>query len=158
AQSAWKEPICYLDGLPRYYSLQHLSLGFGSAAGFAESAPKKRLMPWNPDTYNKFQRERSAPFADLLALVHVRDNLRVIDLGCGTGELTRQLADYLPASDVLGIDNSPQMLSRAAEHARPGLRFEPASIEELGGEYDLIFSHAAIHWVPDHFALIPRLL
>jgi trans-aconitate 2-methyltransferase len=115
-------------------------------------------MPWNPDTYNKFQRERSAPFADLLALVHVRDNLRVIDLGCGTGELTRQLADHLPASDVIGIDNSPQMLSRAAEHARPGLTFELASIEEIAGEYDLIFSHAAIHWVPDHFALIPHLL
>src|SRR6266542_2855153 len=85
-------------------------------------------MPWNPDTYHKFQRERSAPFADLLALVNVRDNLRAIDLGCGTGELTRQLADYLPSS------------------------------EEFAGDYDLIFSHAAIHWVPDHFALIPRLL
>jgi trans-aconitate 2-methyltransferase len=115
-------------------------------------------MPWNPDTYNKFQRERSAPFADLLALVNARDNLRVIDLGCGTGELTRQLADHLPNSRVLGIDNSPQMLSRAAEHVRSGLHFELASIENLTGHYDLIFSHAAIHWVPDHHTLIPRLL
>jgi trans-aconitate 2-methyltransferase len=115
-------------------------------------------MPWNPDTYNKFQRERSAPFADLLSLVKVRVGLHVIDLGCGTGELTRQLADHLPAGDVIGIDNSPQMLSRAAEHARPGLRFELASIEEIRGEWDLIFSHAAIQWVPDHASLIPRLL
>jgi trans-aconitate 2-methyltransferase len=115
-------------------------------------------MPWNPDTYNKFQRERSAPFDDLLALVKVRPDLRVVDLGCGTGELTLRLADHLPGSDVVGLDNSPQMLSRAAEHAQPGLRFEPASIEEMGGEWDLIFSHAAIHWVSDHASLVPRLL
>jgi trans-aconitate 2-methyltransferase len=50
------------------------------------------------------------------------------------------------------------MLSRAAEYARPGLRFELASIEDIGGEWDLIFSHAAIHWVPDHPTLIPHLL
>src|SRR4051794_37178400 len=115
-------------------------------------------MPWNPDTYHKFQRERSAPFTDLLALVNVRPNLNVIDLGCGTGELTRKLADHLPNSRVIGIDNSPQMLSRASEHARPGLTFELASIEDLSGHYDLIFSHAAIHWVEDHHALLPRLL
>ena len=115
-------------------------------------------MPWNPDTYHKFQRERSAPFTDLLALVNVRPGLTVVDLGCGTGELTRRLADHLPDSRVVGIDNSPQMLERAAEHARPGLTFELASIEDLSGEWDLIFSHAAIHWVEDHHALVPRLL
>jgi len=115
-------------------------------------------MPWNPDTYHKFQRERSAPFSDLLALVNVRPNLIVSDLGCGTGELTRKLADYLPNSRVVGIDNSPQMLSRAAEHVRPGLTFELASIEDLSGHYDLIFSHAAIHWVEDHRTLVPHLL
>jgi trans-aconitate 2-methyltransferase len=115
-------------------------------------------MPWNPDVYHKFQRERSAPLDDLLALVKVRPDLRVVDLGCGTGELTRRLADHLPGSDVVGIDNSPQMLSRAAEHARPGLRFELASIEEMGGEWDLIFSHAAVHWVSDHENLVPHLL
>ncbi|MEP6895987.1 MAG: trans-aconitate methyltransferase, partial [Chloroflexota bacterium] len=48
-------------------------------------------MPWNPNQYHKFQAERSAPFYDLLALVEVRPNLKAIDLGCGTGELTRQL-------------------------------------------------------------------
>ncbi len=115
-------------------------------------------MPWDPNTYNKFQRERSAPFDDLLSLVKVRPGLRVTDLGCGTGELTRRLADHLPGSDVTGVDNSPQMLSRAAEYARSGLRFELASIEDMGGEWDLIFSHAALQWVDDHATLLPRLL
>lgn len=115
-------------------------------------------MPWDPSTYHKFQRERAAPFEDLLSLVNVRPRLRVVDLGCGTGELTRRLADHLPGSDVTGVDNSPQMLSRAAEYARPGLRFELASIEDVDGEWDLIFSHAALHWVNDHTALVPHLL
>jgi trans-aconitate 2-methyltransferase len=109
-------------------------------------------MPWNPDLYHKFQSERQAPFYDLLALVTVREGLRVVDLGCGTGELTAQLAEALPESEVLGIDNSPQMLERAQAYARPKLRFELASIEDLGGEWDLIFANAALHWVDDQKA------
>ena len=50
-------------------------------------------MPWNPDLYQKFQAQRSAPFYDLLDLVDVRANLKVIDLGCGPGNLTRELAE-----------------------------------------------------------------
>jgi len=114
-------------------------------------------MPWNPDQYHKFSAERSAPFEDLLKLVHVRTGLRVVDLGCGTGELTRKLADALPASDVLGLDSSPQMLVKAAQHARPGLRFEQGDQARLTGEWDLIFSNAALQWSDDHANLFPRL-
>lgn len=114
-------------------------------------------MPWNPDQYHKFQAQRAAPFEDLLRMLSVRQNLRVIDLGCGTGELTARLADALPGSDVLGIDASAQMLAKAQPHTRPGLRFEQADIATIEGEWDLIFSHAAIQWVDDHAALIPHL-
>jgi trans-aconitate 2-methyltransferase len=115
-------------------------------------------MPWSPGRYHQFQDERFAPFDDLMALVRIRDRLRVIDLGCGTGELTRRLADKLPLSEVVGIDMSPEMLARASEHERVGLSFEQGSIEKVEGEWDLIFSHAAIQWVDDHRALVPRLL
>ena len=114
-------------------------------------------MPWNPERYHQFQKERFAPFDDLLQLVQRREGLRVIDLGSGTGELTRRLADALPGSDVLGLDSSPEMLAKAAVLARPGLRFELGAIEAAGGEWDLIFSNAALHWVNDHQTLIPRL-
>ncbi len=115
-------------------------------------------MPWDPTIYHKFQAERATPFVDLLGLVQVRPDLRVVDLGCGTGELTRRLAEALPGSEVIGLDSSPQMLARAADHARPGLRFVEGTIETVGGDWDLIFTHAALQWVPDHAALIPRLL
>ncbi|MCI0550410.1 MAG: methyltransferase domain-containing protein [Anaerolineae bacterium] len=127
-------------------------------------------MPWDPTQYHKFQAERSAPFFDLLALIEVRTNLKVVDLGCGTGELTRHLADALPNSNVTGIDNSPQMLdaARAASLSSPGpstlpsvvrtsLRFEQGDQSQLTGEWDLIFSNAALQWSENHSELIPYL-
>jgi len=126
-------------------------------------------MPWNPNQYHKFQAERSAPFYDLLALVDVRPNLKVIDLGCGTGELTRQLADKLPNSDVTGLDSSPQMLdaARAASRfasspnpsisLRAGLRFTQGDQSQLTGAWDLIFSNAALQWSENHAELMPFL-
>jgi trans-aconitate 2-methyltransferase len=114
-------------------------------------------MPWDPNQYHKFQEHRSAPFFDLLALVAVRPDLKVVDLGCGTGELTSQLADALASSDVTGLDSSPQMLEKAQALARPNLRFVPGDQARLTGEWDLIFSNAALHWSEDHTELIPNL-
>ena len=114
-------------------------------------------MPWNPDLYHKFQTERAAPFHDLLALVEVRPNLKVIDLGCGSGELTRQLADKLPNSHVTGLDSSPQMLDKAASFLRPDLVFQLGDQSTLTGEWDLIFSNAALQWSENHAELIPYL-
>jgi trans-aconitate 2-methyltransferase len=114
-------------------------------------------MPWDPTLYHQFQSERSAPFEDLLGLVHIRPGLKVVDLGCGTGELTRRLADALPDSEVLGLDLSAEMLARAQTHARAGLRFEQGDQAALGGTWDLIFSNAALQWSEAHDRLIPRL-
>ena len=114
-------------------------------------------MPWNPDQYLTFQQQHFAPFDDLVQLVHGSKGMRVVDLGCGTGELTRRLADMLPNSDVLGVDASSEMLVRAQEQACPGLRFEQARIEDTDGHWDLIFSHAALQWVDEHSTLIPHL-
>jgi trans-aconitate 2-methyltransferase len=116
-------------------------------------------MPWNPEQYHKFQSQRSAPFYDLLKLVEIRPNLKVIDLGCGTGELTSELANTLPDSDVTGLDSSPQMLdaARAAPHQRANVRFEQGDQAALKGMWDLIFSNAALQWSENHGDLIPHL-
>jgi trans-aconitate 2-methyltransferase len=114
-------------------------------------------MPWDPNQYHKFQAQRSAPFFDLLALVEVRPHLKVVDLGCGTGELTRQLADALPDSNTTGLDSSPQMLEKAAAFSGPGLRFIQGDQAMLTGEWDLIFSNAALQWSEDHARLISDL-
>jgi trans-aconitate 2-methyltransferase len=118
-------------------------------------------MAWNPDIYNQFKSERSAPFYDLLALLKVAPGLKVIDLGCGTGELTAKLADALPQSDVLGVDSSAEMLGKSVEAGESTLRFECIPIEqqlEKEQQWDVVFSNAALQWVPDHESLIPRII
>ena len=115
------------------------------------------MAPWNPDCYLAFKKERFAPFEDLLPLIRVRPWMKVVDLGCGTGELTKRLAERLPDSDVLGIDTSEEMLEKARELERPGLRFEKRDLRDLEGQWDLVFSHATIHWVEDHHTLIRKL-
>ncbi len=72
-------------------------------------------MPWEPDCYLKFKGERSQPFWDLAQLVDVKPGLSVIDLGCGTGALTAELATALPDSNILGIDSSSEMLEKASK-------------------------------------------
>ena len=114
---------------------------------------------WDPRQYDKFLRQREQPFFDLLALIHPHEGMRVVDLGCGTGKLTRTLHDRLQARDTLGRDRSARMLDEARSGPLPyGLRFEIGTIESFDGTgYDLVFSNAAFHWVEDHEALVRRL-
>jgi len=119
-------------------------------------------MSWNPDQYHKFQSERSAPFDDLLALVDLRPRLQAVDLGCGTGELTADAHKRLGARSTLGVDSSPAMLEKVAPLAGEGLAFARGDIarfeDATGAGYDLVLSNAALHWVPDHPALLARLV
>lgn len=118
-------------------------------------------MAWNPKIYNQFKTERSAPFFDLLALLEGKSASDVVDLGCGTGELTQHLASALPDARVLGVDASQEMLEKSAAFVTEQLSFECISIESLlarEGQWDVIFSNAALQWVPDHAALFPQLV
>lgn len=114
---------------------------------------------WDPGQYERFKRERSAPFYDLLDLVEPCAGGRVVDLGCGTGALTRVLHERTGAASTLGIDSSETMLARSAEHAGTGLSFELGDIAEWTPSelVDVVFSNAALHWVDDHDALLARL-
>lgn len=115
--------------------------------------------PWKPDQYERFKAERSQPFYDLLDLVEPAPAMQVVDLGCGTGELTADLHQRLQARRTIGMDQSPVMLARAEKHARAGLSFTPGDLGAWTPPFapDLIFSNAALHWVGDHPALFARL-
>jgi trans-aconitate 2-methyltransferase len=113
---------------------------------------------WDPAQYERFAAERAAPFHDLLALVRPVPGGRVVDLGCGAGELTAQLHRHLGAAETLGLDSSLAMLERAAGLAGDGLRFEQGDIADFTeAGWDVIFSNAALHWLPDQEGLLRRL-
>jgi trans-aconitate 2-methyltransferase len=112
---------------------------------------------WDPSQYERFREERQQPFYDLLKLVLPKRAMRVLDLGCGTGELTREMHRHLKAAKTHGIDSSSSMLERTKEIAEPGLTFAQGQLEEAGGEWDLIFSNAALHWVEHHEAVLAKL-
>ena len=116
-------------------------------------------MSWNPNQYERFKSERRQPFDDLLSLVEKRPRMRVVDLGCGTGELTRDLHNHLGAEETIGIDNSETMLLKSNAFGGEMLRFEQGEIEAFVADrpFDLIFSNAALHWVNDHPTLFRRL-
>ncbi len=113
---------------------------------------------WDPDQYERFKAERARPFWDLLNLVQPRPDGRVVDLGCGTGELTKAVHSHVEASETVGVDNSTTMLDRAESFAGHGVRFELGDIATWDpAPADVVFSNAALHWVPDHRHLLARI-
>ena len=87
-------------------------------------------MTWNPDQYHQFKDARSAPARDLQAMLPDLPYARVVDLGCGTGEQTAQLAKRFAQAEVLGLDSSADMLAQA-RFQLPNLRFEQGDIQNL---------------------------
>lgn len=114
---------------------------------------------WDPDTYERFADLRARPFHDLVDHIvpPADDHPAIVDLGCGTGSLTAGLADRFGAT-VLGIDDSPHMLERAAAHTTDRVRFEAGDIATFDrpGAFDLVVSNAALHWTDDHTATLGR--
>jgi trans-aconitate 2-methyltransferase len=116
-------------------------------------------MTWDPKKYNEFKEERSKPFHDLTSHIVDKPNLKVIDLGCGTGELTQKLHQKLSNPFVLGIDNSAEMLAKAP--IEENLQFKDKTIlEQIADEtkWDLIFSNAALQWIDNHYELFPKII
>ena len=116
-------------------------------------------MSWNPDQYLKYAAPRLRPAVDLLARTPSARPKVVYDLGCGAGNVTRLLAERWPDADITGVDDSASMLERAAQEL-PGARWVLQSLADwrAARPADLIYSNAALHWLPDHSRLFPSLV
>lgn len=116
---------------------------------------------WDPQQYQRFSRERSRPFFDLLSRVPDDDVRSVADLGCGPGDLTCTLLTRWPGATIWGVDSSPEMLASAAKlPPHPHLHFVQADLAVWQPEkpLDRIISNAALQWVPHHATLLTRLV
>ena len=114
---------------------------------------------WDPTQYLRFADERLRPAIDLLARVPLAAPKRVVDLGCGAGNVTALLAARFAGAAVAGVDGSAAMLERARK-AAPGAHFVQADIAAWHPDapVDLLFSNAALQWLGAHRTLLPHLI
>ena len=115
------------------------------------------MADWNSAQYLKFERQRTQPSADLARRISLAAPKRILDIGCGPGNSTALLKEFFPDAEVIGADNSENMLEKARA-SYPGLSFVRCDAEtelgSLGGGYDVVFSNACIQWIPNHRKLI----
>jgi trans-aconitate 2-methyltransferase len=116
-------------------------------------------MTWNPQQYLKFSQPRLRPAVDLLGRIATETPKRVYDLGCGAGNVTRLLVERWPGAAVTGVDDSAEMLARAAKDL-PNVKWVNLSLADWKPELpaDVIYSNAALHWLPNHEKLFPALV
>jgi trans-aconitate 2-methyltransferase len=115
---------------------------------------------WKPDLYLRFAAERTQPCRDLAARIALENPRRVIDVGCGPGNSTEVLAARWPRTELAGLDSSAEMIARARS-LHPGWQWLAGDIADwtLGEDrFDVVFSNAAMQWVPDHQSVFPRLM
>src|SRR5579863_9794348 len=129
------------------------------------------MADWNPELYNRFRRYREEPFLAILERLKLRGDESIIDLGCGSGENTVELARRAPRGRAIGIDSSAAMIDAASKvlegiepEVRTRLRFELGDIAtfnatgEHSKEYSVVFSNAALQWVPGHREIFQHIL
>jgi len=120
------------------------------------------MTTWDPTQYARFSGERTRPWHDLLAQVGARDPRLVVDLGCGNGPATLELAQRWPDARVVGVDSSPEMLAAAREADAAGrVEWVEADLRDwdmasLGAAPDVVLTNAALQWVPGHLSILPR--
>ncbi|MBE8967964.1 methyltransferase domain-containing protein [Nostocales cyanobacterium LEGE 12452] len=85
---------------------------------------------------------------DLLKLLNPQPGESILDLGCGTGQLTEKIAQA--GADVWGIDSAPAMIEKARENY-PDIRFDVANAAnfQVDKPFDAVFSNAVLHWVKE---------
>lgn len=115
---------------------------------------------WDAEQYLRYADERSRPFFDLTNRIAATAPNAVVDLGCGPGQLTATLAQRWPGAEVVGVDNSADMIAAATAHAGGLLRFEMADLEAWTpvAPVDVVVANATFQWVPGHLELLPRLV
>jgi trans-aconitate 2-methyltransferase len=112
---------------------------------------------WDAAQYLRFAGERTQPCCDLVARIPL-EPARVIDLGCGPGNSTAVLARRWPRAELIGLDSSPEMIARARiDYPQHTWLEGDLALWQSDEPFDVVFSNAALQWLPDHRSLLPQL-
>jgi len=118
---------------------------------------------WNANDYSQNSSAQFEWAQELIPKLNLKGDETLLDIGCGDGRITAMLAERLPYGSVLGIDNSSAMIKLAQQNHPPfhysNLAFQKLDVRDLvfENQFDVIFSNAALHWVPGHFSLLKRI-
>jgi len=111
---------------------------------------------WDGRDYERHSPHQQEWGSGLVAELPLRGDERILDLGCGDGSITRQLAEQVPHGSVLGVDAAPEMLEAARDKCPPNMAVQQLDITDLEfePEFDVVFSNAALHWEVDHRSVL----
>lgn len=111
------------------------------------------MTEWNASGYDRISSLQAAMAEEVLALLDLKGNERILDVGCGNGKTTAEIAGRVPQGAVVGVDASADMIAFAAAHSalHPNLQFAVADARHLPcqHQFDLVVSFNALHWIPD---------
>ena len=116
----------------------------------------KAAYEWNASDYARHSVPQQEWARELIDKLRLKGNEHLLDIGCGDGKVTAEIAKHLNKGRVVGIDNSQNMIALATQEfpvsQYPNLFFRQADASELSfhQEFDIVFSNAALHWVVDH--------
>ncbi|ARV57856.1 SAM-dependent methyltransferase [Nostocales cyanobacterium HT-58-2] len=115
---------------------------------------------WNPTDYEQNSSAQQKFARDLIVKMGLQGNERVLDLGCGDGKVTAEIASFVSDGFVVGIDNSEAMInharSRYPKNTFPNLEFRLANALQLpfNKEFTIVFSNSVLHWIQDHASVL----
>lgn len=118
---------------------------------------------WDASEYEKYSSGQKKWADELLNKLNPESNMSVLDIGCGDGRITAEIAKRVPDGFVIGIDSSESMVMLAAEKYPPSLyrnlSFEVMDAKNLTfiNQFDIVFSNATLHWVDDHSRVLKNI-
>jgi trans-aconitate 2-methyltransferase len=133
-----------------------------TAPGLKEKTGRETMFRWNPEDYLHHSGEQEKWARELIPKIGLKGDERVLDVGCGDGKVTAEIARFCIDGTVLGIDSSPEMIEFARNafmDAFRNLAFHCTDVREMHftREFDIVFSNAALHWVKDHEPVLKRI-
>lgn len=111
---------------------------------------------WNATDYEKHSSQQQLWARELIQKLALRGDETALDVGCGDGKVTAEIAASLPRGNVVGVDMSAEMIALAQQRYprrdNPSLRFQVGNASELGFRdvFSIVFSNATLHWIIDH--------
>lgn len=124
---------------------------------------REKKYHWDAEEYAKHSSAQQVWAKELIAKLQLKGSESILDIGCGDGKMTVEIAAQLPEGDVLGVDSSPDMIALArkkfpqSKYSNLSFKLADANHLPFAEQFDIVFSNAALHWIKDHGPVIPSI-